>query len=296
MRSATAGLCSPATFCAMDRREPATACNRRSPTLLAGDEPRRASRRLRRALREARRARRASAPCFLSGYACPPRASARPTSGCSRRPRCSTPPRASLRRGRRLRCSSTSTRATAAPFNVERTVTELVRSAPPAASSRTRCGRSAAATWRASASCRSRSTCRSCAAARATAAAPASRHRAHRRARRRGPRRGHSRARARSPRHGADAVFVEAPRVGGRDGARAGGRPRARAAGREHGRAGEDAAPRPRPSWPRRAIASSLVPVAPLLASAHALRTLFATLRRDGGTRALATACSASAS
>ncbi len=29
-----------------------------------------------------------------------------------------------------------------------------------------------------------------------------------------------------------------------------------------------------------------LVPVAPLLASAHALRTLFATLARDGGTRA----------
>src|SRR6185369_11486210 len=30
-----------------------------------------------------------------------------------------------------------------------------------------------------------------------------------------------------------------------------------------------------------------LVPVAPLLASAHALRTLFATLARDGATRAL---------
>jgi 2-methylisocitrate lyase-like PEP mutase family enzyme len=31
-----------------------------------------------------------------------------------------------------------------------------------------------------------------------------------------------------------------------------------------------------------------LVPVAPLLASAHALRTLFATLARDGATQALA--------
>ena len=115
--------------------------------------------------------------------------------------------------------------------------------APRAASSRTRSGRSAAATWRASASSpleeylpklRGR-------AARARRAPRFTSPRAPTPA----PSPGSTRpsgAPARSPRRAPTRVFVEAPESVDEMDARARGRARARAAGREHGRAGEDAA------------------------------------------------------
>ena len=56
--------------------------------------------------------------------------------------------------------------------------------------------------------------------------------------------------------------------------------PAQRAAGRQHGRAGEDAATHRRASSVRPAIALIVVPVAGLLASAHALRALYARCSR----------------
>ena len=105
------------------------------------------------------------------------------------------------------------------------------------------------------------------------------------RARRRRARRGHPRAGARSS-STARAACSSRPRESVDEMARVrAALPAERAARREHGRAGEDARSAPPPSSRRPAIASSRAG-ARRSASAHALRTLFATLARDGATRA----------
>ena len=198
---------------------------------------------------------------FLSGYASRRRGSARPTSGCSRRPRCSRP-RAGVRRGARAPVIVDIDTGYGDAFNVERTVEELLRMGAAGCFLEDqvwpkRCGHMEGKRVvpleeylpKLRAALGARGDAPFHVTARTDARAVAGLDEAIRRAR----------AFADA---GADAVFVEAPESIEEMARVRAAVPARRAAGREHGRAGEDAAPDRRASSRAAGYRMVVVPVA----------------------------------